>query len=266
MIKNLKNNFPRITLITPSYNQGAFIEKTIHSVIDQGYPNLEYIVMDGGSSDDTLHILEKYKKHLTYVSKKDNGQSDAINRGMRRSSGDIFGFINSDDYLTKDSLQKVALFFMHNSNAFWMSGKCRIVDEKNREVRRFITGYKNILLKYLRYKTLFYIIQYISQPATFWRKEILTDIGLFDENLQYDMDLDYWIRIWQKFDLYYLDDYLAYYRVHTHSKAVSSPETQFQVSSQILRKYTDSKLILGLHTIHDTLALNVYRHIYMRGK
>ncbi|MBI2617140.1 glycosyltransferase [Candidatus Gottesmanbacteria bacterium] len=257
--KNPRNKFPRITLITPSFNQGTFIEKTIQSVLSQKYPNLEYIILDGGSQDETLQILQKYKRKIRYVSKKDSGQSNAINQGIRNTSGKIIGYLNSDDYLEKDALYNIAVFFMKEKHIMWVTGKCHIVDSTGQEVRKLITVYKNSFLKFFRHRWAFYIVQYISQPATFWRRSIVDKIGLFDENLHYDMDFDYWIRIWKKYPLGFLDTYLASYRVHPFSKAVSSPETQFQTSSKILEKHIHSRLILFLHMIHDMLALRLYR-------
>jgi glycosyltransferase involved in cell wall biosynthesis len=103
---------PKISIITPSYNQGHFIEETITSVLDQGYPNLEYIIMDGGSKDNTVEVIKKYEKHITYwVSERDKGQSDAINKGFARATGDVINWLNSDDYYAKGTLQKVGEVF-----------------------------------------------------------------------------------------------------------------------------------------------------------
>src|SRR3989338_2540293 len=105
----------KFSIITPSYNQGQFIEQTIQSVLSQNVPHLEYIVMDGGSTDNTLNILKKYSGQLTWFSGQDQGQSDAINNGIRRTSGEIIGYLNSDDYLEKDCLKKIGLFFSRNN-------------------------------------------------------------------------------------------------------------------------------------------------------
>lgn len=260
--RNLKNDFPRITIITPSYNQAAFIERTIQSVLSQDYPNLEYIVMDGGSSDGTVEVLKRYKKDLIYFSHKDSGQSHAINKGLKIATGEIIGYLNSDDYLEKGAFAKIADFFQTHKEAAWVTGKCRIVDQNDKEVRHVITFYKNFCLKYLCKREVFCIIQFISQPATFLRKNVVDTVGYFDESLHYDMDLDYWLRIWKNYDLFYMDRYLANYRVHTSSKAVTSPETQFHVASYIIRKHTKGKIVLFLHNLHDAIALRIYRYFY----
>lgn len=263
MRKKMPPKYPKISLITPSYNQANYIKKTIDSVLSQKYPNLEYIVMDGGSTDGTIEILKKYGKKIKWISKKDNGQSDAINRGVQYLTGEFIGYLNSDDYLLENSLFKIAKFFTKNKNAFWTTGKCEIVDENNREVRRLITYYKNIYLKYFRSEKLLYVINYISQPATFWRKELFKKIGYFDEKLNYSMDYDFWIRIAKKYKLYFIDEYLAAYRVHNKSKAVISPQTQFKAEYMISSKYIDSKVIQVIHKIHYMLALLVYRFFYL---
>ena len=108
------NKYPKISIITPSFNQGKFIRDTIESVLNQNYPNLEYFIIDGGSSDNTLDVLRQNQGYLTWVSEKDNGQADAINKGIRMSTGEIITFINSDDYYLPNTLFKVAdLFLTH---------------------------------------------------------------------------------------------------------------------------------------------------------
>lgn len=262
MVKKL----PKISVITPSYNQAKFIEQTINSVLNQNYPYLEYTVMDGGSTDGTVKVLKKYGKKIIWFSEKDKGQSHAINKGLKKSKGEIIGFLNSDDYLEPGSLFKVGEFFSENKKTYWLTGKCKIVDEKSREVRKFATIYKNLFLKYLRNETTNKIVQFISQPATFWRREVMETIGYFDESLHYDMDYDYWLRMWRRYKLYFLDEYLALYRVHSASKAVVSPETQFQIEYDIVRRYTSSKLVLTLHKMHSNLALSFYKAFWIKQK
>lgn len=255
----MRKRLPRISIITPSYNQSQFIRQTIESVLSQKYPYLEYIVKDGGSTDGTVDILKQYCGKIIWSSQKDRGQSYAINKGLQEASGEIVGYLNSDDYLVKDALLTIGNFFTQNRQAFWVTGKCRVVDEKNYEVRKCITIYKNFLLKYLRKKSVFQIVQFISQPATFWRRSIISQVGYFDESLHYSMDYDYWLKIWQQHELYYIDKYLSAYRVHRLSKAVISPETQFQKEYEIIKRYTSSGSVLFLHKVHSQLALTFYK-------
>lgn len=255
---------PKITLITPTLNQSQFIKKTIESVLSQNYPNLEYIIIDGGSTDGTLEILNSFSDKLIWISEKDKGQSDAINKGLKMTTGEIVGYLNSDDYLEDGTLFKVGDYFSTHKDIYWVTGRCKTVDQEGKEVRKLITLYKNLFLKYLRHRNVFYIVQFISQPSTFWQRSILGKIGLFDTKLSYDMDYDYWLRIWQKYRLYFIDDYLSSYRVHQKSKAVISPETQFKVEFDIICRYTNSKIILSLHKLHGLFALIVYRLFLIR--
>ncbi len=239
-------HYPKISVITPSYNQGRFIERTIRSVLDQNYPNLEYIVMDGGSQDGTLDILKKYEERLTWVSEKDKGQADAINKGIIRSSGDIIAYLNSDDLYEPGALHRVAEHFRTHPETMWLTGKCRIIDEKDREIRRPITAYKNFLLRHYSYPLLL-VTNPVSQPATFWRRKLIDEIGLFDRNEHYVMDYDYWLRIGKMYPLLAVDDALAEFRVYTSSKTSSAFLKSFRQELEAAKRHSSSLVLVGLH-------------------
>jgi len=240
--------YPKLSIITPSYNQGHFIERTIRSVLDQGYPNLEYLVIDGGSTDGTLDILKKDEDRLTWISEKDRGQADAINKGISRSTGDIIAYLNSDDVYEPNALKRVAEHFSAHPEAMWLTGQCRIIDEKDREIRRPITAYKNFLLRHYSYPLLL-VTNPVSQPATFWRRDLVEEFGLFDENEHLVMDYDYWLRIGKKYPLAVLDEYLAGFRVYAASKTSSSFLTTFRREMALARKHSSSTLLNLLHWI-----------------
>jgi glycosyltransferase involved in cell wall biosynthesis len=250
---------PRISIVTPSLNQANYIETTIHSVLDQGYPKLEYLIVDGGSTDGTIEILKKYDKHLTWSSEKDRGQSDAINKGFRRTSGDILAYINSDDCYEPDAFQKVGEYFAKKPDAHWVTGKCRIIDEKGNERRRLITQYKNLWLFLKSYKVLL-VLDYISQPATFWRRTVIEKIGLFDENEHLSMDYDYSLRAGQHFSLHVIDSYLAAFRIHPSSKSRLIRE-HFNSDLAIAKRYTNSHTLQRLHQLHNLLIITTYEHM-----
>ncbi|HLO13267.1 MAG TPA: glycosyltransferase family 2 protein [Anaerolineales bacterium] len=254
------DSLPRITVITPSFNQGDFIEQTINSVLSQKYPDLEYIVMDGGSTDNTLEILKKYDGRLLWISEKDRGQSHAINKGLRIATGEIIAFLNSDDLYEPDSLWKVGTFFTTYPDTNWLSGKCRTIDSRGKEIRKGITLYKNAWLRLRSYGVLA-VLNYISQPATFWSRKVIGTIGDFDESLRYAMDYDYWLRIGGKFKLWVLDDYLACFRIHASSKAGSSANAQFEAEFQIAKRYITSPVLVWLHTTHVALTVSIYRKL-----
>lgn len=251
--------YPKISLITPSLNQGKFIEATIQSVLSQNYPDLEYIVMDGGSADNTLKILERYSGQLKWISEKDNGQTDAINKGLCMANGEILAYLNADDLLLPGTLLKVAQTFMEHPEAMWVTGQCRIIDENNREVRRLITIYKNLWLRFTSPSALL-ITDYVSQPATFWRSRALDEFGYPDESLHYAMDYEYWLRLYSKYPLLFIPEYLAAFKIHPHSKSTTTLHKNVYIDEErvALQRHTHSKFLLTLHDIHRWLITSVY--------
>jgi len=255
---------PRLTVVTPSYNQGRFIGQTIESILGQGYPDLEYIVMDGGSTDETVEILERYGDRITWRSERDRGQSDALNKGMRLATGEVVAFLNSDDFYESGALLAVGEFFASTPGSQWVTGKCRTVDEDGREIRRGVTLYKNAWLRLGGYRAL-QVLNYVSQPATFWRRTLLERVGEFDESLDYAMDYDYWLRAGRYFELTVLDRYLASFRVHGASKAGASANAQFEIDFAIARSHVRSRALLALHRLHNALAVAIYRVLLRRS-
>ena len=248
----------KISIITPSYNQGNFIEETIQSVISQkGSFELEYFVIDGGSKDRTVDILKKYEGKLSWISEPDNGQTHAINKGLKKATGDIIAYLNSDDIYELGALRKVVHFFQKNPEKKWGYGKCRIINENGKEIRKWITSYKNFLLKKYSYNKLL-SENFISQPATFFRRELLDEIGFFDEKQHLVMDYEYWLRIGEKYDAGVIDEYLADFRWYTTSKSGGNFKKQFKEELYIAKKYAHGKkLPILLH------AFNYYKIVGM---
>ena len=251
--------YPKISIVTPSLNQGRFIEEMIQSVLSQGYPNLEFIVMDGGSSDNTVDILKRYSGQLKWVSEKDRGQTDAINKGLRIADGEILAYLNADDVFLPGTLFKVAQIFMEHPATMWVTGQCRIVDEDNREIRRLITAYKNFWLRFGQ-RFILLITDYISQPATFWRAKALEDFGYPDESLHYAMDYEYWLRLYSKYPPLFIPEYLAAFKVQPHSKTSTTGHKDIFVDEEraAVERHTNSKVLLALHDIHRWLMTSVY--------
>lgn len=242
------NLLPKISVITPSYNQGEYIERTIESVLSQNYPNLEYIIMDGGSTDKTVKILKKYGKKIIWKSEKDNGQGNAINKGLERATGDILTYLNSDDMLCPNSLKLIANYYLKNPKTHWFFGKCKIIDEKDREIRKQITAYKNFWLKRYNYQTLL-VLDYISQPATFWTRKAFEKIGNFNEKEYWELDYEYWLRLGKNNRPIFIDRYLAKFRVHKKAKT-SIGVKHFWQEFEVARKFTNNPMILALHAIN----------------
>jgi len=253
------STYPKVTIITPSLNQGQFIEATIQSVLSQGYPNLEYIIMDGGSSDNTLDILHSYSDRLQWFSEKDTGQTNAVNKGLQIAGGDIVGYLNADDLLLDGTLLKVVRKFEGSPETMWVTGQCRIIDEGDLEIRRLITTYKNFWLRFRSRSTLL-VTDYISQPATFWRSQIVKELGYLDESLHYAMDYDFWLRIYPKYPPAFIPEYLAAFRIHTHSKNTNAGHTDVYIDEEriVIQRHTRSQFLRILHDLHRWLMTTVY--------
>lgn len=212
---------PKISIVIPSYNMADFIEETIQSIINQNYPDFECIVMDGGSDDGTLDILKKYDSDIIWVSEKDKGQSEAINKGLERATGDILAYLNADDAYESGCFQKIADYFEKNPTVKWVYGKCKIIDENGREIRRLINSYRYFWQKRYNYNWLL-VLDFIAQPAVFWRRELTEEIGLFDVEQHLSMEYEYWLKAGAKYDPVFIDDYLARFRIHASSKGARS--------------------------------------------
>ncbi len=256
----METKWPRISIVTPSLNQGDFIEVTIQSVLSQMYPNLEYIIIDGGSTDSTLSILNNYSGQVKWISEKDSGQTDAINKGLRLVTGEILAYLNADDILLPGSLSDVANIFKEHPEIQWLTGRCKIIDDSGKDVRRAIYLYKNFLLYSSSYRLLL-LTNYISQPATFWRSELLSLCGLFDSDLNYVMDYDYWLRIWKVASPYIHHQDIAGFRIQHNSKTTSGGHLQEYIIEEglVVERHSPSKIWYQFHNLHRVLMTNIYR-------
>jgi glycosyltransferase involved in cell wall biosynthesis len=181
---------PRITIITPSFNQGEFLEDTIHSILNQNYPNLEYFIVDGGSTDNSVDIIKKYEHRIDWwVSEPDRGQSHAINRGLARATGDIINWINSDDLLFPGALRRVASCYQrHHGNVHLMTGENALISETGKILR--ISSPSSIWAMSCRD-----LVFPIMQQSSFFTRKALDLVGLLNENLHAIMDSEYYSRI-----------------------------------------------------------------------
>jgi glycosyltransferase involved in cell wall biosynthesis len=251
----------KVSIVTPSYNQAQYIERTIKSVLDQNHKDIEYIVIDGGSTDGTVDILKKYSDRIIWKSEKDNGQSDAINKGLRIATGDIVAYLNSDDTYAPGAITKIVNFFKNNPEAKWVSGKCKIINEKDEKIRNSITKYKNFWLRLINYFWLL-VLNPISQPSTFWKRELHNEIGYFSERKHLAMDYDFWLRICRKYKFNYLPSYLANFRWHIQSKGGVIYLEQFKEEYEIAKKYAKENrqyFPIFLHKINEWLIILSYK-------
>lgn len=223
-------SLPKITIVTPSFNQGSFIEQTILSVINQDYQNVELIIIDGGSSDDTLNVIKKYEKQIYYwISEPDNGQADAINKGLNIATGDIFNWINSDDYLTPGALQHVARHFQHNAKHNVLCGFTHCFYEHNKSTSHtYRMGTKKFVAD-----TIFNV--QMNQPGTFYRTKTIRELNGVNTSLRYVFDDELWFKYLCKYGLNQIgktEKVLANFRLHSSSKTVSDGFSKFNEELQ----------------------------------
>jgi len=206
------NKWPKISIVTPSFNQGQFLEQTIRSVLLQNYPNLEYIIIDGGSSDESVSIIKKYEPWISYwISEKDNGQAHAINKGLERCTGDIFNWINSDDYLTEGALTIIAeeiidFDMLAGSVINFSDTNKNLVQSANLSVVKMIKGDASVVYQ---------------QPGTWLYVDKLRCVGPLNENFHFCFDWLITINYLNKHvNVKYITDALAHFRLHSESKTV----------------------------------------------
>jgi len=210
---------PKISIVTPSFNQGKYIEQTILSVLDQNYPNLEYIIMDGGSTDDTVEIIKKYEDRISYwISEKDNGQTDAINKGFARCTGNVFNWINSDDYYEPGALLTIGKFFNENPSADVVCGKEWSFETDAPEKKTLNPGsvIKENIFETIR-------IGIIDQPCSFFRSDKIKDFFPLNVSLKYAMDRQLWWLYLLKYgqqNILQINEVLTNFRLHSQSKSV----------------------------------------------
>ena len=207
----LKSFFwPTISIVTPSYNQGRFIEETIRSVLLQWYPNLEYIIIDGGSTDNSVEIIKKYDPWLKYwVSEPDHGQSHAINKGFNLASGEVFGWLNSDDFYKPGAIYTLMqLRKMHPEAVAWV-GACRDIDRNGNylKYRSPRIGNKKDFGNWSRNA-------WIPQPSCLFDAKTFKDVGKIDEDLHFVMDVDLWMRLAERGEFVSINDIVSYARMY----------------------------------------------------
>lgn len=250
----------KITIITPSLNQGNFIEQTIESVIKQNYPDLEHIIIDGLSTDNTLDILKKYDNKIKWISEKDTSSVEATNKGLKMASGDIISLLPSDDFYLPNTFDEICNFFKQNPEAKWVTGDYIIIDQDGNKIQSFVALYKRLL----RLMPTFHMLSFtnfIPAMSTFWKKELISEIGFLDASLLYANDYDYWLKIMKKYPLYNINKPLSAFRIHRASTGGVNYKKQFYQDLQVAQKHCKNKLILLMHKLHNKFIIACYNHL-----
>ena len=250
----------RVSLVTPSYNQASFIRRTIDSVLEQrGDFELDYKVIDGGSTDGTRAILESYGGRLTWVSERDRGQVDAINRGLRAATGDIVGWLNSDDVLLPGALARVAESFAAHPDGEWLHGRCMIIDEHDREVRKWISAYKHYRSQRHTLRS-FLTENYVSQMTVFWKRTLHSEIGYLDPEIRYAFDYDLWLRLAHRSEPIYVEEPLACFRWYATSKSGGNYVVQMTETAEIASRSRAATNWTRVRALAKKSAIiNIYR-------
>ncbi|EKD80071.1 MAG: glycosyl transferase family 2 [uncultured bacterium] len=253
---------PKISVITPSYNQGKYIRATIESVLSQDYPNLEYFVIDGGSTDGTVEILKSYGNKIRWVSEHDAGQADAINKGLAVAKGEILAYLNSDDIYLPGALKRVGEYYAQ-TKADWITGDCLVIDEQGNISKNnwLISGYKRFLMTLYSSITLRIADSMLPQPSTFWSRQAYKKIGDFNIKYHYVMDYDYWLRMAKYYHPHDLKVALSGFRSQDNSKSVTSRDKLMAEGLITLKENGTNNCVLWLHKLHSELTLFIYKLI-----
>lgn len=239
----MKKELPKISVVTPSLNQGRFLEECITSVIKQDYPDFEYIIIDGGSTDDSLDIIAEYKQYIAYsVSEPDNGQSGAISKGFRKAKGELVAWLNSDDYYLPGAFRKVAEAYGRNPEASFYFGNGLRVDSGGMKKSRFFESETVNLNR----DALLYCLNYILQPATFINASCLKKIDFLDEDLHYGMDTDLWLRLSKEKMPAFVPEILAASREYGDTKTSTGSFQRIEELRQIAARHTGQPMTPGI--------------------
>lgn len=246
-------SWPRISIVTPSFNQGNFLEETIRSVILQNYPNLEYIIIDGGSTDNSIEVIKKFEPWLSYwISEKDKGQSYAINKGWARSSGEILAWLNSDDMLTPGALLDVATFWKQDNSFGFINGITEFIDENSRLIGN-VFGSEFNLLETIRTSN-----NKVAQPSTFISRPALESVGFLDNRLNMSMDWDLWLRIGSKYSTRFVPHVWSRMREWKDTKTSTSSYKSGPEHICITRKFFKKNKLVYPKNIRSTSLAAAY--------
>jgi glycosyltransferase involved in cell wall biosynthesis len=230
-----------VTVVTPCFNSAHTLERTMQSVLAQTYTPIEFIVLDGGSTDNTIHLLKKYSTQLKFVSEPDRGQSDAINKGWHMAQGDILAWLNADDIYLPDTVQTAVDYFSAHPEVYWIYGSLEYRDDKGN-----FFPYRNPSRDW-DYDMLLGHNCYIPQPTVFLRRQVIEDCGYLEENLHYGMDYEYWLRIGRKYPGRFVPALNAVMTWARTTKTEGGGVKRIQEIEAVIRRYGGNDLPRGMH-------------------
>jgi glycosyltransferase involved in cell wall biosynthesis len=249
---------PSISVVTPCLNAAATIEEAIESVRAQGYSRVEHLVVDGGSSDGTVEILER-SEGIRFVSEPDGGRVDAVNKGVAMTGGDVIAWLNADDRYHDGALRAVGEAFAADASATWVTGYCDIVDGDGREIRGAVTAYKNALLRHWSFP-LYLTQNFVSDPATFVRRDAFERAGPLDPRYRISHDYDLWLRVGRERPPVVLRRTLASFRMTAGTQSMEGFERQFREHAECARVHgAGHPLPVALNRLTSALIVLVYR-------
>ncbi len=258
-MRSKNDPLPKISIITPNLNKGEYIEETIKSVLSQKYHNLEYIIVDGGSTDKSLSVINKYKNNLKLIILKSGGQVGAINYGIKHSSGEIVGFINSDDIYKDGAFKKVAQAYLENKNSLWFAGEGETIDQDGNKTFGLVSHYKNSLLHINNFSFLL-IVNYLFQQSIFITRKAYQRFGPFSGIGKIIMEYDMWLKLAKEKMPIIIKSKLSSFRLTPDGLSLNLSNTILKNDSYLIKKYTNNPIFIFFHFTH-----NWFRIIISKG-
>jgi glycosyltransferase involved in cell wall biosynthesis len=255
-----ETELPLVSIITPSLNQGGFIEAAIESILAQDYPAIEYLVVDGGSTDGSLDILRRYGERVRWICEPDAGQADAINKGVRMTRGEVLAWLNADDLYAPHAVSRAIRALQAHPEAALVYGHAELIDCEGRLIEACAYVEPFNLRRLIHYG------DFIMQPATFFRREAFLDVGGLDTSLHYCLDYDLWIKLALRYPVHYLPEVLARARIYPQTKTASGGLERLDEIERMIRRYGRHRLPALFYRVMVKACLQATRRALGSGE